>query len=86
MKNLYKKIGALVLAGMVVAGGFAASGAQSFAFSGDYGQLRLALKNEAHISENMEKNKLAMNMPDAGAVGDEVQGTAAEELQEAGKQ
>ena len=31
MKNLYKKISAVLLAGMVVAGGFAASGAQSFA-------------------------------------------------------
>ena len=56
MKNLNKKIGAVALAGMVVLGGFAASGAQSFAFSGDYGQLELALEGKAYISEEMEKD------------------------------
>ena len=35
MKNLHKKIGAMFLAGMVVAGGVGISGANSFAASGD---------------------------------------------------
>ena len=36
MKNLHKKISAMLLAGMVVVGGFAASGVKSFAVSKGY--------------------------------------------------
>ena len=57
MKNLNKKIGAVALAGMVVFGGFAASGAQAFANSfGPYGQLELALEGKADISKKMKED------------------------------
>ena len=56
MKNLYKKIGALVLAGMVVAGGFAASGAQSFAGSKSSSQKWEQLEDQRDIAkEKVEK-------------------------------
>ena len=49
MKNLHKKIGAMVLAGMVVLGGVAVSGVNSFAASNS----KLAVSN--HINELKEK-------------------------------
>ena len=54
MKNLYKKLGAIALAGMVVAGGFAASGAQSFAA---YGRYHGGIKFENEIEEKDEGSK-----------------------------
>lgn len=50
MKNLHKKIGAMVLAGMVVLGGVAVSGVNSFAASGNN---RVSSLN--HIKELQER-------------------------------
>ena len=66
MKNLYKKIGALVLAGMVVAGGFAASGAQSFASSEVlkyHGGLELLSNKDLKNVDNEDRKELYGMLP-----------------------
>ena len=58
MKNLYKKLGAIALAGMVVAGGFAASGAQSFANSKKpYPYLIQKFQKEEELEKKREEAK-----------------------------
>ena len=57
MKNLHKKIGAMVLAGMVVLGGVAAGGVNSFAASKDKVCISNKVKNLQKIKvENSIKN------------------------------
>ena len=73
MKNLNKKIGAVALASMVLAGGFAASGVQSFA----------AIPKESQVvSENSDEKaiidgeKLHKKMRDLGYWHFEVKGSS----------